>query len=196
MPLYLGVPAWAPNAQVVARTLTAGGANLDLLSSDSSDRAVVGENTDCGGVQIRVKTSSTAQFFVNNVEQARVGTAGVWMTNNRKIQGRNAADSADLDILHLDASDNVYLASSSSQAYVRGSAVLVEASNTGCAIFAGGVLNTTFSTSGGSAPQLGFYGTAAAAKQTVTGSRGGNAALASALTALATIGLITDSSTA
>lgn len=42
----------------------------------------------------------------------------------------------------------------------------------------------------------GFYGTAPATKQTVTGSRGGNAALASLLTALATIGLITDSSSA
>lgn len=43
---------------------------------------------------------------------------------------------------------------------------------------------------------VGFYNTAPAAKQTVTGSRGGNAALASLLTALATIGLLTDSSTA
>lgn len=41
--------------------------------------------------------------------------------------------------------------------------------------------------------QLGFYGAAAANKPTVTGSRGGNAALASLLTALATLGLITDS---
>ena len=41
---------------------------------------------------------------------------------------------------------------------------------------------------------IGFYGTAAQSKQTVTGSRGANAALASLLTALATIGLLTDSS--
>lgn len=44
--------------------------------------------------------------------------------------------------------------------------------------------------------RLGFYGTAAAAKPTVTGSRGGNDALASLLTALADLGLITDSSSA
>jgi hypothetical protein len=44
--------------------------------------------------------------------------------------------------------------------------------------------------------KLGFFGTAAQAKPAVTGSRGGNAALASLLTALATLGLITDSSTA
>lgn len=43
---------------------------------------------------------------------------------------------------------------------------------------------------------LGFYNSAAVAKQTVSGSRGGNAALASLLTALATVGLVTDSSSA
>ena len=44
---------------------------------------------------------------------------------------------------------------------------------------------------------LRFYGsTTGTAQQTVTGSRGGNAALASLLTALATLGLIVDSTTA
>lgn len=43
---------------------------------------------------------------------------------------------------------------------------------------------------------LGFYGATAASKPTVTGSRGGNAALASLLTALSTLGLVTDSTTA
>jgi phosphatidylserine decarboxylase len=42
---------------------------------------------------------------------------------------------------------------------------------------------------------IGFYGTSPAAKPTVTGSRGGNAALASLLTGLAGLGLLTDSST-
>ncbi|MFC9949207.1 N-acetylmuramoyl-L-alanine amidase [Streptomyces prasinus] len=43
---------------------------------------------------------------------------------------------------------------------------------------------------------LGFYGATATAKPTVTGSTGGNAALTSLLTALATLGLITNSTTA
>lgn len=43
---------------------------------------------------------------------------------------------------------------------------------------------------------VGFYGTNPVAKPAVTGSRGGNAALASLLTALASQGLITDSTTA
>lgn len=41
---------------------------------------------------------------------------------------------------------------------------------------------------------IGFYGTSPAAKPTVTGSRGGNAALASLLTALSDLGLVTNSS--
>jgi hypothetical protein len=44
--------------------------------------------------------------------------------------------------------------------------------------------------------KLGLFGTTAVSKPTVTGSRGGNAALASLLTALAQLGLITDSTTA
>jgi hypothetical protein len=43
---------------------------------------------------------------------------------------------------------------------------------------------------------LGFYNSAAVTKPTVTGSRGGNAALASLLTALASLGLVVDSTTA
>ena len=43
---------------------------------------------------------------------------------------------------------------------------------------------------------LGFYGAAAVTKPAVTGSRGANAALASLLTSLATLGLITDNTTA
>lgn len=48
----------------------------------------------------------------------------------------------------------------------------------------------------GSAAMLGFFGTAPIVKPAPTGSRGGNAALASLLTALANLGLITDSTSA
>lgn len=44
--------------------------------------------------------------------------------------------------------------------------------------------------------KVGFYNAATVAKQAIAGSRGGNAALADLLTKLATMGLITDSSTA
>lgn len=45
-------------------------------------------------------------------------------------------------------------------------------------------------------PLIGFLGATPVVRPTVTGSRGGNAALASVLTALADLGLIVDSSTA
>jgi len=47
-----------------------------------------------------------------------------------------------------------------------------------------------------SSGDLGFYGTAPVAQQTITGSRGGNAALADLLTKLANTGLIIDNTTA
>lgn len=50
--------------------------------------------------------------------------------------------------------------------------------------------------SSGTAAQLGFFGTAPIVKPAATGSRGGNVALASLLTALANLGLITDSTVA
>lgn len=48
----------------------------------------------------------------------------------------------------------------------------------------------------GSAPMVGFLGATATARESVTGSRGGNAALADLLTKLATKGLITDGTSA
>lgn len=65
------------------------------------------------------------------------------------------------------------------------------------ALYAGNaVLGLTVESDGGvvlANTQLGFYGATAAVKPTITGSRGANAALASLLTELATLGLLTDS---
>lgn len=68
----------------------------------------------------------------------------------------------------------------------------------------GGVISSTvvtFTAQGaasvaGASSNLGFYGSGGGGKPTITGSRAGNAALADLLTELATLGLITDSSTA
>jgi len=54
---------------------------------------------------------------------------------------------------------------------------------------------STFSSITFSSNRIGFFGASAVAKQTVSGSREGNAALASLLTALANYGLITNSTT-
>lgn len=74
--------------------------------------------------------------------------------------------------------------------------------------FAGSTNHMTFTDSAGTgifnlrsggaffAGNIGFFNSAPAAKPTITGSRGGNAALASLLTGLASLGLITNSTTA
>lgn len=54
-------------------------------------------------------------------------------------------------------------------------------------------LGTTFRHAG---TQEGFYGASAVAKPTVSGARDANAAVASLLSALATLGLVTDSTSA
>lgn len=60
----------------------------------------------------------------------------------------------------------------------------------------GGINAIELVSTGGSAPQkIGFFNATPAIQPTVTGSRGGNVALASLLTALANLGLIVDSST-
>lgn len=68
----------------------------------------------------------------------------------------------------------------------------------GYTTLAGGQANGAFTVLGAFETEgnLGFYGTTPIAKPTVTGSRGGNAALASLLTALASLGLIVDNTTA
>jgi len=66
----------------------------------------------------------------------------------------------------------------------------------GLSLFDGNVSFNGNAASFGGSCQLGFFGTGVQAQQTVTGSRAGNAALASLLTKLATYGLIVDSSTA
>jgi len=73
--------------------------------------------------------------------------------------------------------------------------ILTKGTGTG-ALVGGNFSSLPFQWRHNGAAQIGFYGTTPVSKPTVTGSRGGNAALASVLTALAGLGLVTDSSTA
>lgn len=62
--------------------------------------------------------------------------------------------------------------------------------------FKADVFGARVHTLNGASNTLGFHGAVPVAKQTVAGSRGGNAALASLITALATVGLVTDGTSA
>jgi hypothetical protein len=82
------------------------------------------------------------------------------------------------------------------RSYLRFAANALASQWAGKVEFVDALYGTTKHTLDGTANQIGFYGATPAAKQTVSGAKGGNAALASLLTALATYGLITDSTTA
>ncbi len=62
-------------------------------------------------------------------------------------------------------------------------------------LYGGNFASTAFQWRHNGVAQLAFYGTAPISKPTVTGAKGGNAALTSVLSALAALGLVTDSTT-
>jgi len=104
-----------------------------------------------------------------------IGTAGVAMPAGMRIYG----NATNVDTTHF------------SRYTVLGTEWLGYTAGAGWQLAVGGAQRLTVSSTG-----LGFNGTAAVAKPTVTGAKGSNAALASLLTALAAYGLIVDSSTA
>jgi hypothetical protein len=88
-------------------------------------------------------------------------------------------------IVQSDSSGNL----SSSATVTLSSAIIINGNGTNIQLQVSG--NTKFFVDG---TTMAFFGHPASTQQTVSGSRGGNAALASLLTALANYGLIVDSS--
>ncbi|MEU3281567.1 hypothetical protein [Streptomyces antibioticus] len=82
------------------------------------------------------------------------------------------------------------------RSYLRLSADAQNVQVAGKVEFVDGLYGATRHVLDGAANTVGFYGASPAAKPTVSGSLGGNAALGSLIAALATLGLITDSTSA
>jgi len=82
------------------------------------------------------------------------------------------------------------------RSYLRFAANAMASQWAGKVEFVDALYGSTKHTLDGTTNTIGFFGTAPAAKQAPSGSRGGNAALASLLTALAAYGLITDNTSA
>lgn len=141
-------------------------------SGQAAALSLVSYNTDSGALQIRSSGPYLQAFDSSNTLKFQVSNAG----------GITATTLASTGAVTL-----------SSTLAVSGDTTLSGALGvSGYTTLAGGQANGDWVVFG----NLGFYGTTATAKQTVSGSRGGNAALASLLTALAAYGLITDSSSA
>ncbi len=151
-----------------------------------------------GATQRMLLTASNCFFTVGTIgwvdsqatpiitQQAKAGAAVTGETMLMQAQGTNGA-TATGGLLSLAGGDDTGGGNGGGVAIRPGSGGT--ANGAGNLNTAAGVSRFKWDSTG-----LAFFAGATAAKQTVTGSRGGNAALQSLLTALATYGLITDSS--
>ena len=138
-----------------------------------------------GSTSVQIAASKLEVLATAGTSTGTVNIYGVNATDNFTVRVGNAAGSVD------------WFAAGGAGAYLTGTAsgdtgmrVLVS----GKAFHLGG--NAAKVVSVGYADTLGFFAATPVAKPTVSGSRAGNAALADLLTELATLGLITDSSSA
>jgi hypothetical protein len=146
-----------------------------------------GSTNGAGGLLV---TSNTA--FDTNI--AVVNTAnGATNFSDIVIFGGSATDNAALIMTNPNTGANSH---ATGMAAGQSFSIVTENGNSGVGgwpiYFAtGGVVRMTI----GGAGQMGFFGGSAVAKPTVSGSKGGNAALTSLMNALAALGLVTDTTT-
>ncbi len=134
------------------------------------------------GIAVTGEALATTYIGVNSSTLPTTG--GVRLPLNVGVHTRSTGGTS-VNLLTLDGSDIIQIGQTTSI-----NALTASAANTiTLAVSAG----TRFSANG---TGIGFYTTSPVAKPTVTGSRGGIAALASLLTALSGQGLLTDSSSA
>lgn len=173
----------------VIRALGSGGQSGPLLELEHSSVDVFTVGKD-GETVVTSKNAAAVPFTIN---LASGHTANAWDVKNSggtvlaKLDASGVCTAAAFSTLNtITAGSNINVGSTNGygMTYSGGlAAVALQKAN---------VVGLAVGQSGGS-PLVGFYGTAPAAKPTVTGSRGGNAALASLLTQLASLGLVVDS---
>lgn len=150
------------------------GALTGATTGAFSSNVTVGGTLGVTGVATFVVISASAitvSGLINAVGGMATGSTpasvgAIRISNGQGIKMRNAANTADLDLLYT-VVDDVGIGDGTHGVYI-----------------------------GGSGGKVGFYGTTPQTLATVTGSRGGNAALAALLTALNAMGLISNATTA
>lgn len=170
----------------IASTTAAGGFDNEGFVDDGADGWKIGNDTRSAAVRFAVKTGGSITWEVNNVVEGTMDATGLNLASGNTFQ-INALDvvsvSAAITSIGRDASGSVALRAGNGETasmVVDGTAQLT-ADGDGVTVNQG----------------IGFFNTApVGVKPTITGSRAGNAALASLLTSLASLGLITDSTTA
>lgn len=165
-------------AGVIKALNNAGTGDIQVIGTNASDVILVGDATNTSGITVGVKTGSSISLQFNGSTTVAFTTGYIGLGAAAATNGAAA----------IGLSNNTYIFQNTSGGSARG-LIGMDSSNV---IHLGDGSNDLqiFGT------KVAFFGGTPASKQTVTGSRGGNAALASLLTALATYGVLTDSSTA
>lgn len=206
---------------MVAARNAASTADIAILATDATNNVTLGDAANAARVKIAGATAvqiamSTPVLEIGTTNTSGVGDVRFQAATARVLLGlRNNGNTADISAVATDTSGNLWFGSDNANGN-QATALIFNQASAGNMLFRSN--NTTKLTISGSANTLnnttvdiqsggtsriktdgtgiGFFATAPATKQTVTGSRGANAALASLLTALATYGIVTDSSSA
>lgn len=134
----------------------------------------------------------TGAVTVNNADLSVLGTGKGYRF--RRGGGALDLEATGADLLISNWSGPAF--DGTQRSYDRYSADAMNVQHAGKREFVSALYGVTRHVIDGTANQTGWYGASPVGRQTVTGSRGGNAALESLLTALANLGWITDNTTA
>jgi hypothetical protein len=188
----------------VAGTGIPAGAYISAVTNSTT--ATMSQNATASGTNVSVTIYKpqfhvTANSGVPLLALAFPSAGAVWLPQNVAVGvGAPATPAATLDIRAAGAADATLILRSVSQGGMKitssGAAATVSIDTTNASAIRLGDVTATAVTVGRAAGNVSFYGATATAKLAVSGSRAGNAALASLLAALNTLGLITDSTTA
>ena len=177
-----------------------GSIDLDIIRADAADGSVTVELDNVAGADFLVGNNNA---LVVEGDNDRVGIGILAPLTPLHVAATLADVRVNIENLTASATDNLMgidfkaltsVGSKTAGLIITNFSDVTDATRTGRMRFSvpnAGAFIYPFQLQGNA---IGFYTTAPQTKQTVTGSRGGNAALASLLTALATIGLLTDSS--
>lgn len=184
----VGINTNAPAEQLHIVSPTTAGEDFATIRLTAGAAAFFQSASDAGYATMGTYTNHDFILSRNNSPQAQFTATEVIFNVDLNVYDFIVRGDTDFNLLQVSASgDTVQVGAGgtadSAKFYVNGKI------STSGEMEINGALNHDGTT-------IGFYGTAPVTKPTVTGSRGGNAALASLLTALAGQGLLTDSSTA
>jgi hypothetical protein len=146
--------------------LGAAGANAGFQVDDTGASPVVLVVNDVNGGEVLVASDGVGGFIKINAD------SGI----DLETTNQNITVTADAGLISIEAHDDVIIISDTTSTKIRsGGGTMIEVANPN---------------------KIGFFTATPIAQPTVTGSRGGNAALASLLTQLAALGLIVDGTSA